>query len=166
MNKKGFTLIELLVVIAIIGLLSTIAVVSFSNANNKAKNAKKQADIRSMQSAIELYNTDTGSYPAVPATWALLGTTLVPYFQGGLPTPPDTTVYTYCLSGTSKYLLAATLSTTTAVEGDVDGAVSNYVDPAAGGVGCVDSGSTDTVPTTCDDGGTASVFCLGATNGS
>ncbi len=54
--KKGFTLIELLVVIAIIGLLSTIAVVSLNSARQKGRDAKRVADIRQIQTALELYN--------------------------------------------------------------------------------------------------------------
>ena len=52
----GFTLIELLVVIAIIGLLSTIAVVSLNSAREKGRDAKRVADIRQIQTALELYN--------------------------------------------------------------------------------------------------------------
>lgn len=62
-KSKGFTLIELLVVIAIIGLLSTLAVVSFGNARQKSRDAKRISDIKSIQTALELYFGDTDAYP-------------------------------------------------------------------------------------------------------
>jgi len=51
-KQKGFTLIELLVVIAIIGLLATLAVVAFSGAQRRARDAKRVADIQSVVTAI------------------------------------------------------------------------------------------------------------------
>ncbi|MFA5021899.1 MAG: type II secretion system protein [Patescibacteria group bacterium] len=62
-KKQGFTLIELLVVIAIIGLLSTLAVVSLNSARQKARDAKRVADIKQIQTALELYFNDNNSYP-------------------------------------------------------------------------------------------------------
>lgn len=63
MNKKGFTLIELLVVIAIIGLLSTLAVVALGSARTKARDSKRLADLKQLQTALELYYTDQNAYP-------------------------------------------------------------------------------------------------------
>lgn len=63
-NKKGFTLVELLVVIAIIGLLSTLAVVALSSARSKARDARRMSDIKQIQTALELYFSDNGEYPA------------------------------------------------------------------------------------------------------
>ena len=63
MSKRGFTLIELLVVISIIGLLSTFAVAAFSNAQAKARDAKRISDIRQIKTALELYYDDNGKYP-------------------------------------------------------------------------------------------------------
>lgn len=60
---KGFTLVELLVVIAIIGLLSTVAVVSLNSARTKSRDAKRVADIKQIQTALELFFNDNTRYP-------------------------------------------------------------------------------------------------------
>ena len=62
-TKKAFTLIELLVVIAIIGLLATLAVVALNNARAKSRDAKRVADIKQVQTALELFFNDKGRYP-------------------------------------------------------------------------------------------------------
>lgn len=72
MNKKGFTLIELLVVIAIIGLLSTLSVVALGSARAKSRDSKRLSDIKQVQTALELFYTDQGNYPA--GTDIVLGT--------------------------------------------------------------------------------------------
>ncbi|MFA5644277.1 MAG: type II secretion system protein [Patescibacteria group bacterium] len=63
-KKKGFTLIELLVVIAIIGILATLAVVALQNARKNARDAKRIADVRQLQTSFELYFNDWQEYPA------------------------------------------------------------------------------------------------------
>lgn len=60
---RGFTLIELLVVIAIIGLLGTIISGPINNARNKAKDAKKIADIKNIQAGLAQYADTNGQYP-------------------------------------------------------------------------------------------------------
>lgn len=62
-NKNAFTLIELLVVIAIIGLLATISVIALNNARAKARDAKRVADVKQVQTALELFFNDKGRYP-------------------------------------------------------------------------------------------------------
>ena len=66
MNKKkqGFTLIELLVVIAIIGLLSTLSILALNQARARARDAKRIADVKQIQTALELYYNEVGDYPA------------------------------------------------------------------------------------------------------
>jgi len=66
LNKKGFTLIELLVVIAIIGILASIMVVSLTNAQKKARDAKRQSELNQMRTALTLYADDNNeAYPTV-----------------------------------------------------------------------------------------------------
>ncbi len=64
MNKlRGFTLIELLIVVAIIGILAAIAVPNFLGAQVRAKVAKAQAEMRSIQNALESFYIDNNTYP-------------------------------------------------------------------------------------------------------
>jgi len=67
-KNKGFTLIELLVVVAIIGLLSTMAVVALNGARKKSRDAIRVADVKQIQTALEMYMMDQGSYPIVLET--------------------------------------------------------------------------------------------------
>ena len=53
--KKGFTLIELLVVIAIIGILASVVLASLNSARKKSRDARRVADIKQIQLALELY---------------------------------------------------------------------------------------------------------------
>lgn len=69
-NKKGFTLIELLVVIAIIGLLSTLAVVALSSARKKSRDSKRVADMKQLQTAMEMVFSEANSYDLLGCTAA------------------------------------------------------------------------------------------------
>ncbi len=60
LQKKAFTLIELLIVVAIIGILAAIAVPNFLNAQIRAKISRVYGDLRSIQTAIEMYTVDYG----------------------------------------------------------------------------------------------------------
>jgi len=60
----GFTLIELLVSITIIGLMSSIGLVAYSTIRSRARDAKRLADIRQVQTAIEIFFESNSYYPS------------------------------------------------------------------------------------------------------
>jgi type IV pilus assembly protein PilA len=67
-DEAGFTLVELLVVMLILGLLAAIAIPSFFNQRDKAKDADAKEAARTAQTAMETYATDhDGSYVGATA---------------------------------------------------------------------------------------------------
>lgn len=62
-HKKGFTLVELLIVISIIAVLSVVGLVSYTNFLKNSRDAKRQSDIKFIQSALEQYFADQKYYP-------------------------------------------------------------------------------------------------------
>jgi prepilin-type N-terminal cleavage/methylation domain-containing protein len=78
MIKKGFTMIELLVVIAIIGILASLALVTFSSSQQQARDASRKSDIKQYQNALEQFaNQNNGLYPSrTDAAGATASTTL------------------------------------------------------------------------------------------
>ncbi len=106
-KRGGFTLIELLVVIAIIAILATIAVFSLQNARAKGRDARRVADVKQMQTALELFFNDQNRYPT---RQELSGGSLAGVYTEGtttymakIPTPPtpadgnctNSSAYTY-----------------------------------------------------------------------
>ena len=86
-KKAGFTLIELLVVIAIIGILSSVVLASLNSARLKARDARRVADLKQIQVALELYNDADSKYPTdIYAATA----SLAPTYISQVPKDPQT----------------------------------------------------------------------------
>jgi type II secretion system protein G len=60
---RGFTLIELLVVVSIIGIIAAVVFANVNEGGAQARDAERQADLRNLQSALELYKNRYGRYP-------------------------------------------------------------------------------------------------------
>lgn len=63
-SNRGFTLAEIVVVIAILGIIASIVLYNINIAARKSRDGDRQADLRTLQSAIELYKQKNGRYPA------------------------------------------------------------------------------------------------------
>lgn len=90
--SRGFTLIELLVVIAIIGILSSVVLASLNTARTKGQDATRISNVKSLETALELYYNDYNTYPQSPVgngdvllTDPTLNAALVPTYIGSMP---------------------------------------------------------------------------------
>lgn len=101
-HSRGFTLIELLVVATIMIVLTTIALVSYRQAVQNGRNAKRKSDLQTVRQQLVLYRSDVGCYPS-SATYLTMLTVIsaylneIPYDPNGSAANP---LYTYTPSGT------------------------------------------------------------------
>lgn len=64
-KQSGFTIVELLIVIVVIGILATLVIVTFSGVQQKARDTKRETDVKALASQLEVYYANNGSYPAI-----------------------------------------------------------------------------------------------------
>lgn len=62
-SERGFTLTELMVVIFIIGLLATVVLINVLPSQDRSMVTKAEADIATLEQALELYRLDNLAYP-------------------------------------------------------------------------------------------------------
>ncbi len=134
LSNSGFTLIELLVVVLVIGALSGIVVSMINSAGlrSKARDSQRIADLKKLQTALELYFADNRQYP--PSGWIAItdsddvSTALSPTYINDVPTDPlldgpvsnpcstpDDYRYNYKTTGAadgSEYILTAMMEVT------------------------------------------------------
>lgn len=114
--KKGFTLLEMLVVIGIIAVLVGLGAASYSTAQKKARDAKRQSDLTAAQQMLEqCYSVNTFQYPTVSNSSGTLSPSPCPNgITFSITDPLNNATYKYVVTAStvSSYTLSATLETT------------------------------------------------------
>jgi prepilin-type N-terminal cleavage/methylation domain-containing protein len=64
-STSGFTIVELLIVIVVIAILATISIVAYSGIQQRARNTRIMAAVKSYEKAVLAYVAVNGSYPAI-----------------------------------------------------------------------------------------------------
>lgn len=107
--SAGFTLIELLVVMIILAILAAVVIPRVIGRTEDARRAKATSDIAALETALDAYKLDNGSYPTteqglqalveppntdpVPKNWS------GPYLKKGIPKDPWGNEYVYTSPG-------------------------------------------------------------------
>ncbi len=62
-TRSGFTLVEMMVVVALIGILTSIAIPNFMQAQQAASRNACISNLSQLNSAIDMFNIDNGVWP-------------------------------------------------------------------------------------------------------
>ncbi len=114
MKNKGFTLIEILVVTTIIALLTSAAVVSYSQIGKQSRDGKRKADLEQIRAALEMYRSNnsngyyivSGSYNSNCASFTGLSG-----YISSMPSDPKSGYNYSCNITQTNYTLGAFLET-------------------------------------------------------
>ncbi len=144
-SGKGFTLIEVMIVIAIIGLLSSVILTSLTVTKDKANTAKRIANAKELEQALEVYYINNGAYPTTSgslssdcSTWGGPNADWIPGLRptyiAALPSDPDTDginkcCYLYRSNGTNFKLTFAYQCTTKMTQGTY-ASYPRFIDPS------------------------------------
>ncbi|MCR4328088.1 MAG: prepilin-type N-terminal cleavage/methylation domain-containing protein [Patescibacteria group bacterium] len=117
-SRGGFTLIEILIVVAIIGILASVILVGLGPTQRAGRDARRVADLKSVQTGLELYFQKNGEYPAAASGWTALSQTLegAGVGAGKIPNDPNynsavgtSPIYHYSRPAYNAYYLGALL---------------------------------------------------------
>jgi len=123
-EESGFTLIELLVVMLIIGILAAIAIPTFFNQREKARDAGAEEMAHTAQVAVETYATDNnGAYTAVdPAALNAIDNSLA--LAAGTPAKPFLSVANAPTANTWALTVTSPTGNTFSISRNATGALS------------------------------------------
>ncbi len=123
-RQAGFTIVEMLIVVTILALLAGVLIPVLNDSAATSRDARRSADLKAVQSALEAYKRVNGDYPTTEGTWSVeLGHVanygdkgyikgLVPTFLPALPKDPNektsfgTEGYSFRSDGTDYKFLA------------------------------------------------------------
>ena len=94
-REDGFTLVEMMVVLVIIGLLATVVIINVLPATDRAARTRVQADLSTLEQAIEMYRLENLRYPTTEEGLAAL----TPNYVRRLPNDPWNSPYVYVSPG-------------------------------------------------------------------
>ncbi len=123
-RNAGFTIVEMLIVVTILAMLAGVLIPVLEDSASTSRDARRAADLKSVQAAVEAFHRVNGLYPDTGNRWSNeLGTAesygpdgyipdLVPEFLPALPKDPEEGTdfgsegYAYRSDGTNFKLVA------------------------------------------------------------
>jgi prepilin-type N-terminal cleavage/methylation domain-containing protein len=127
--QRGFTLGELLVVMLVLGLLTAVVFGSILTSRQKARDARRIADMKEIELGLALYFDVNKVYPVAVSTLAEQSQRFLP----SIPTDPQTGLdYEYLTSNANtRYCIGVTLETivpndTVNCTSQISGSTANY----------------------------------------
>jgi len=120
--RKSFTLLEMLVVIGIIAILVSLGFASYSTVQKKARDAKRQGDLKAAQQTLEqCYSVNSFQYPIISGSPGTITATC----------PAPNTSITFTLtdpidSGTYRYTVTSTTASDYTITADIESSTTNF----------------------------------------